>query len=94
MKKYVVERNLPGAENLSGIELQNLAQTFCDAACELGERYVWLQSFITQDKIYCIVLAESEDVVREHARRGKIPVNIISEMKTTISPATCNIQAN
>ena len=94
MKKYVVERNLPGAENLSGIELQNLAQTFCDAASELGEGYVWLQSFITQDKIYCIVLAESEDVVREHARRGKIPVNIISEMKTIISPATYDLQTN
>ncbi len=91
MKKYVVERNLPGAENLSPVELQDMARTFCDAAFELGESYVWLESFITTDKIYCIVLAESEGVIREHARRGKMTVNIISEMKTIISPATCDL---
>ena len=86
MKKYIVERNLPGAENLSPAELQSLAQTFCDVACKLEGIYIWVQSFITEDKIYCIVLAESEETVRTHARMGRFPVNLISEVKTIIDP--------
>jgi hypothetical protein len=88
MKKFVVERNLPGAENLSPEELQSLAQTFCDAANNLEKVYIWIESFITGDKIYCIVIAENEQVIREHARSGRMPVNIISEVKTTIDPTT------
>ena len=84
MKKYIVERNLPGAENLSPDELQSLAQTFCDGACKLEGIYIWVQSFITEDKIYCVVLAESEEAIRLHARIGNVPVNVISEVKTII----------
>ena len=86
MKKYIVERNLPGAENLSPDELQSLAQTFCDGACKLEGIYIWVQSFITEDKIYCVVLAESEEAIRAHARIGNVPVNVISEVKTIIDP--------
>ena len=86
MKKYIVERNLPGAENLSHDELQSLAQTFCDVAGKLEGIYIWVQSFITEDKIYCVVLAESEDAIRAHARIGKVPVNVISQVKTIIDP--------
>ena len=86
MKKYIVERNLPGAENLSPDELQSLAQTFCDVACKLEGIYIWVQSFITEDKIYCVVLAESKELIRAHARIGKVPVNVISEVKTIIDP--------
>jgi len=86
MKKYIVERNLPGAENLSHDELQSLAQTFCDVAGKLEGIYIWLQSFITKDKIYCVVLAESEEAIRAHARIGKLPINVISEVKTIIDP--------
>jgi len=88
MKKFIVERNLPGAENLSPVELRSLAQTFCDCAEQLEKTYVWIQSFITGDKIYCLVLAESEDIVRRHARLGKLPVNSISEVKAIIDPVT------
>ena len=92
MKKYVVERNLPGAENLSPTELQALAQTFCDVACKLSGTYIWMQSFITTDKIYCIVLAENEELIREHARVGKMPVNTISELRTVIDQHTADLE--
>jgi Protein of unknown function (DUF4242) len=90
MKKFVVERNLPGAGNLSPDELQVISQTSCEAVSVLGQPYRWIQSFITNDKIYCIHIAESEDVVREHAKVGKLPINTISEVKTIIDPLTSN----
>lgn len=78
MKKFVVERILPGAGNLSPKELQAISQTSCDVAIHLGKPYHWVQSFITDDKIYCIHIAESEAVVWEHARLGNIPVKYCS----------------
>jgi hypothetical protein len=90
MKKFVVERNLPGAGNLSAEELRAISQTSCEAINQLGKPYYWVQSFITGDKIYCIHIAESEEVVREHARLGKFPINTISEVKAVIDPLTCN----
>lgn len=90
MKKFVVERNLPGAGNLSEQELQSIAETSCNAISRLEKPYHWIQSFITGDKIYCIHIAESEEVIREHARLGKFPVNSICEVKTIIDPVTAN----
>ena len=90
MKKFVVERNLPGAGNLSPEELQAISQTSCEVINQLGKPYYWIQSFITDDKIYCIHIAESEEVVREHARLAKFPVNTIAEVKTVIDPLTSN----
>jgi len=84
MKKFVIERNLPGAENLSPDELQTLAQTFFDSEARVEEAYVWMHSYITGDKIYCVALAENEEAIRMHARAGNIPVNTISEIKTVI----------
>ena len=71
MKKFVVERNLPGAGNLSPAELQTISQTSCEAISEMGKPYHWVQSFITNDKIYCVHIAESEEVIREHAKKGR-----------------------
>ena len=88
MKKFVVERNLPGAGNLSPEELQTIAQTSCEVLQQLGQPYHWIQSFVTDDKIYCIHIAESEAVVREHARRGKFPINTVAEVKAVIDPLT------
>jgi hypothetical protein len=88
MKKFVVERNLPGAGNLSPEELQTITKTSNEAVTRLGKPYHWIESFITGDKIYCVHVAESEEVVREHARLGKFPVNTISEVKTIIDPST------
>jgi hypothetical protein len=90
MKKFVIERNLPGAGNLSPEELQAIAQTSCEAIDQLGKPYHWIQSFVTDDKIYCIHIAESEEVAREHARLGKFPINTVSEVRTIIDPLTSN----
>lgn len=91
MKKFVVERNLPGAGNLSPEELQSISQTSCEVISHLGKPYHWVQSFITDDKIYCIHIAESEEVIREHARLGNFPVNTVAEVKTIIDPLTSNV---
>lgn len=88
MKKFVIERNLPGAGNLTAEELQSIAQSSCEVVSSLGKPYHWIQSFVTADKIYCIHIAESEEVVREHARRGKFPINTIAEVKAVIDPQT------
>jgi hypothetical protein len=90
MKKFVVERNLPGAGNLSPAELQTISQTSCEAISEMGKPYHWVQSFITNDKIYCVHIAESEEVIREHAKKGRFPVHSVNEVKSIIDPITAN----
>jgi len=90
MKKFVVERNLPGAGNLSKEELQSISKASCEVIDHLGKPYHWIQSFVTGDKIYCIHVAESEEVIREHARLGKFPINTIAEVKAIIDPVTGN----
>lgn len=91
MKKFLIERNLPGAGNLSPQELQDIARASCEVVCSLGKPYHWIQSFVTEDKIYCIHIAESEELVREHSRLGKFPINSISEVKSVIDPLTSNL---
>jgi len=88
MKKFVIERNLPGAGNLSADELQAISQISCNSIDQLGKPYHWIQSFVTDDKIYCVHIAESEEVIREHAKRGKLPINTIREVKAMIDPVT------
>ncbi|HCL83373.1 MAG TPA: DUF4242 domain-containing protein [Chitinophagaceae bacterium] len=90
MKKFVIERNLPGAGNLSPEELQSISQTSCEVVSQLGKPYHWIQSFVTDDKIYCIHIAENEEVVREHARLGRFPINTVAEVKAVIDPLTGN----
>ena len=90
MKKFVVERNLPGAGNLSPQELQAISQTSCESIGKLGKPYFWVQSFVTEDKIYCIHIADSESVVREHAKLGNFPVNTVAEVVAVIDPLTSN----
>lgn len=93
MKKFVIERELPGAGNLSPEELQAISQASCSVVNELGKPYHWIQSFVTADKIYCIHIAESEDVVREHAMKGGFPVTSIAEVKAIIDPTTSTATA-
>lgn len=90
MKKFVIERNLPGAGNLSPEELQEISRSSCEVIQKIGKPYHWIQSFIANDKIYCIHIAESEEVVREHARLTKFPINTISEVQVIIDPASSN----
>jgi len=88
MKKFVIERNLPGAGKLTGDELQAISQSSCEVVSQLGKPYHWIQSFVTDDKIYCVHIAENEEMIREHARLGKFPVTSISEVKATIDATT------
>ncbi|MGE5106200.1 MAG: DUF4242 domain-containing protein [Sphingobacteriales bacterium] len=88
MKKFVIERNLPGAGNLSPEELQGISQTSCEAMTKLGKPYHWVESYITGDKIYCVHMAESEEVIREHARLGNFPINTVSEVKSIMDAST------
>lgn len=90
MKKFVVERNFPGASNMSAQELQALSKASNDVIDKIGKSYIWIKSYITADKIYCVHIAESEGVVREHARLGKFPINTISEVTTIIDPTSGN----
>jgi hypothetical protein len=90
MKKFVIERNLPGAGNLSAEELKGIAQTSCAVVDQLDTPYHWVQSFVTDDKIYCIHIAESEELVRQHAKMGNFPINTIAEVRAVIDPSTAS----
>ena len=88
MPKYVIEREVPGAANLSAEELQAISQNSNNVLKEMGKPYSWQQSFVAGDKIYCIHIAPDEETVREHARLGGFPVNSIAEVKAVIDPTT------
>lgn len=88
MPKYVIEREIPGAGNLSKDELHAISQKSCGVLNNLGPSIQWVESFVTADKVYCIYIAPNEEMVREHARQGGFPANRISEVKTKIDPTT------
>src|ERR1700716_2944368 len=88
MPKYVIEREIPGAGNMSPQELQAVSQKSCSVLQNLGPQIQWLQSYVTPDKIYCVYIAPNEDMIREHASQGGFPANRISEIKTIIDPTT------
>ena len=88
MKKFIIERKIPGAGNLTPEELQHISKTSIDVVAGMGKPYSWIQSFVTDDRIYCIHVAENEEDIREHAKCGKFPVNRIEEIKVIIDPAT------
>jgi len=88
MPKFVIERELPGAGNLSADELQSISQTSCSILNELGPGIQWLQSFVTGDKIYCVYIAPNSELIEQHASQGGFPANVISEVKIVIDPTT------
>jgi cell division inhibitor SulA len=88
MPKYVIEREIPGAGKLSAQELKAISQTSCGVLQKLGPQIQWLQSYVTDDKIYCIYIAPSEEMVREHARQGGFPANRVSVVRELIDPTT------
>lgn len=94
MKKFIVERKLPGAGNMTNEELQALSKTSVAVITILGKPYRWIESYVTEDKIYCIHEAENEDAIREHAKCGNFPLNTIEEIKTVIGPATAEKTVN
>ncbi|HKS26934.1 MAG TPA: DUF4242 domain-containing protein [Pyrinomonadaceae bacterium] len=88
MPKYVIERDMPGVGNMSAEDLQGASQTSCNVLQNLGPQIQWVQSYVTDDKIYCVYIAPNEEMIREHARQGGFPANRISEVKTMIDPTT------
>ena len=90
MKKFVIERILPGAGMLTAEERQSIAFESCEVIRNIGVPYHWIESFITDDKIYCIHIAESENVVREHARLANIPIHIVNEVRAVLDPVNSN----
>lgn len=88
MPKFVIEREIPGAGNLSPADLQAISQKSCGVLSQMGPKIQWLHSYVTDDKIYCVYLAPDADAVREHARQGGFPANSVSRVRTIIDPVT------
>ncbi len=88
MPKYVIEREIPGAGKLSAQELQVISQKSCGVLNQMGPQIQWVQSYVTDDKIYCVYIAPNEEMVREHARQGGFPANRVSAVKLMIDPTT------
>jgi hypothetical protein len=88
MPKYVIEREIPGAGNISAQDMQGISQKSCSVLNELGPQIQWVQSYVTDDKIYCVYIAPNKEMVLEHAKRGGFPANSVAEVKRMIDPTT------
>jgi hypothetical protein len=88
MPKFVIEREIPGAGKLSPKELQAISQKSCGVLQGMGPQIQWLESFVTDNKIYCLYVAPDEKTVREHAKQGGFPANQVSQVKSVIDPTT------
>ena len=88
MPKFVIEREIPGAGKLSPSDLQAISQKSCGVLSSMGPKIQWLQSYVTDDKIYCVYIAPDEATVREHATKGGFPANRVSRITTMIDPTT------
>ena len=88
MPKFVIEREIPGAGKLSKTDLQAISQKSCGVLSSMGPKIQWIESYVTDDKIYCIYLAPDEATVREHATKGGFPANRVSRIATMIDPST------
>jgi len=88
MPKYIIEREIPQAGNLSPGELQAISRKSCGILQDLGPQIQWVQSYVTKDKIYCVYIAPNEEAVREHAMKGGFPANAVVEVRTIIDPTT------
>ena len=88
MPKYVIEREIPNAGELSTKDLQAISQKSCSVLRNLGPQIQWVQSYVTDNKIYCVYVAPNEKMIRDHAEQGGFPANRISEIKSVIDPTT------
>jgi hypothetical protein len=88
MPKYVIEREIPGAGKMTPEQLKAVSQTSCGVLRQLGPEIQWVQSYVTDDKIYCVYNAPNEAMVREHASKGGFPANSVSQVRTIIDPTT------
>lgn len=88
MPKFVIEREMPGAGQLSPVELQGASEVSCQVVEEMGSRIQWVHSYVTGDKIYCVYIAPNEAALKEHAQRSGFPANRISAVTAVIDPVT------
>ncbi|WP_461517246.1 DUF4242 domain-containing protein [Porticoccus sp.] len=88
MPKYVIEREIPGAGNLSPQDLHAISQKSCGVLSDMGPQIQWVQSYVTDDKVYCVYIAPNKEAVLEHAQQGGFPANVVSEVKSIIDPTT------
>lgn len=88
MPKYVIEREIPGAGRLSAAELKAVSQKSCSVLEGMGPQIQWQQSYVTDDKLYCVYIAPNAEMIREHARQGGFPANRVSEVASVIDPVT------
>ncbi len=88
MKTYLIERDIPNAGQLTAEQLKSISQKSCSVLRDMGPKIEWIQSYVTGNKIYCVYKAENEELIREHAKKGGFPANVITEISTVISPAT------
>lgn len=87
MPQYVIEREIPGAGNLSETELREITKKSMGVLAQMGPEIKWLHSYVTGDKVYCVYLAPDEETIREHARRGGFPANRISAVRNMMGPS-------
>lgn len=88
MPKYLIERAIPGAGNLSANDLQQISQKSCCVLHEMGPQIQWIESYVTDNKVYCVYIAPDEQTIRTHAEKGEFPANAINEIKRMIDPTT------
>jgi cell division inhibitor SulA len=88
MPKFVIEREVPGVGSLPADQIQAISQKSCSVLTNLGPQIQWLQSYVTDNKIYCIYIAPNEQLVREHARQGGFPANSVAQVRRVIDPTT------
>jgi len=88
MPKFVIEREIPGAGSLTAEQLQGVSEKSCSVLRNLGPQIQWVQSFVTDNKIYCVYIAPNEEMVREHAKQGGFPANSVARVRRVIDPTT------
>ena len=91
MPKYIIEREIAGVGTLTPEQLQGVSQKSCGVLKKLGPQIQWLESYVTDDKVYCVYIAPDEATVREHAKQGGFPANRVSEVKGIIDPTTAEV---
>ncbi len=88
MPKYIIEREIPGAGNLGAADLQGISQKSCGVLQKLGPEIQWVESFVTNDKVYCVYIAPDEAMIKAHAQQGGFPADAVHEVKGIIDPTT------
>lgn len=91
MPKYMIERDLPGAGDLTGDELQAISQKSCEVLATMADRAQWQQSYVTDDKLFCVYIADDPETIRDHATNGGFPVSAIHRVSSVIDPTTGDV---